>query len=426
MEIAFFSLKGSNILKIDGEAKSINIFIYELISKFNHTINSQANTISLQPLQRNTEILRISVSELISKYSSKIPPINKLNVLLNILDENEYFFIYILKRELSQEESYNIISSLMKLNLPNFNLSEHIEKSNKLFRNIWDNYRIITPVAEKNIKIGESDKSIRQCRFCGRGISTGAKFKSEAHAISEALGNKTIILNEECDDCNSYFDQFIERDLITYLNLFRTFFGIMNKSNKVPTIKGKNFEYSNLGKNKISLKVYSDDEEADEDINPDLNISLKYNEKIVAQNLYKALVKFALSIFDTTDLIGFDETMKWIRNPGFKDKLPKVAHLISYEFFRSQPRVMVYLRTSDDDSLPYAVGEFHFTCFTYVFIIPTFSNLEPDFTNQDHFSKFWKFFKHFSMIEEFKFNDFSDSIKKNVEFKLNFECENKE
>ncbi|MEX6156050.1 HNH endonuclease [Providencia hangzhouensis] len=44
-------------------------------------------------------------------------------------------------------------------------------------------------------------------------------FNKEAHAISEALGNKSIILNEECDNCNEFFDKNIERDFLLIMTL---------------------------------------------------------------------------------------------------------------------------------------------------------------------------------------------------------------
>ena len=64
---------------------------------------------------------------------------------------------------------------------------------------ILTNYNICE-FGTKRIHIGEQNKEKRICRFCNN-KSENVTFKNKAHAISEALGNKTIILNEECDNC---------------------------------------------------------------------------------------------------------------------------------------------------------------------------------------------------------------------------------
>ena len=38
-------------------------------------------------------------------------------------------------------------------------------------------------------------------------------FRQEAHAIPEALGNKTLFVSYECDRCNNSFGRGIENDL---------------------------------------------------------------------------------------------------------------------------------------------------------------------------------------------------------------------
>ena len=53
---------------------------------------------------------------------------------------------------------------------------------------------------------------IQSCRFCG-GSSPEVSFQQEAHAIPEALGNKTLFTSYECDNCNQKFGRGIENDL---------------------------------------------------------------------------------------------------------------------------------------------------------------------------------------------------------------------
>ena len=133
---------------------------------------------------------------------------------------------------------FNYLSALQK--------GEDFEKMTKeideLFGVLMDNYEMFAFDADRknNIKIGESDKSKRVCRYCNK-KSPEVSFKKVAHSISEALGNKKIITNDECDACNEKFGEGIENDLILYLNLYRVFFRIRGK-NGIPKLKGKNFE----------------------------------------------------------------------------------------------------------------------------------------------------------------------------------------
>ena len=419
IEILLFSLKGASTLCVESKDGNIDTFVYELFTKFDHIIDEKNHSIILNDIQENNTKTKLSIAEIVSKYSQKMPQINKLNTFLNKLDENEKFFTIVLSRKLTQEEFYKLECKLMSLNMPYFDIAKHLQQSNVLFKDIWNNYNIIATNVEKKNHIGESDKKKRVCRFCGKGLSTGVTFKNEAHAISEALGNKTVIFNEECDICNSYFDQTIERDFITYLNIFRTFFGILNKSNKIPSVVGKNFEYQNLGNRNTILNLFSDDTEVN-DTKPPTSILLIFNEKITAQNIYKTLVKYSLSIIEKIEENRFNKTIEWIRNPVFKDRLPKIAVLSSYVFFKEHPSLMVYLRKSENNKLPYAIGEFHFTFMTFVFIIPTFDDEEPDFSIQENYDIFWHTFKHYDMSKEFQFQEFSDQIDRNVQFIMSF------
>ena len=77
----------------------------------------------------------------------------------------------------------------------------------------------------------------QRCRFCG-GCSPEASFRQKAHAIPEALGNKTLFTSYECDICNQMFGRGIENDLGNWSKPMRTLSLISGKSG-IPTLKGK-------------------------------------------------------------------------------------------------------------------------------------------------------------------------------------------
>lgn len=91
--------------------------------------------------------------------------------------------------------------------------------------------------------IGAVDKSLRKCRFCGRAAPEA--FRKESHAISEGLGNKFLICNEECDECNGRLAK-VENNLMRYFDVRRAMFGIKSKtSGTIPIIEGKGFVIRN-------------------------------------------------------------------------------------------------------------------------------------------------------------------------------------
>jgi len=416
--IMFFSLRGQSVLEIKGDEVQINNFILEFISIFSHSIDEDTFKIEISSLQENTEALRSGISDLVNRYKSSLPVINRLNTFIKRLDDGEYFYILPNVKKLSDSQTISINNELLSHIDKSVDL-DSLQKSYKdIFQCVFDNYEMTSISTERKIKIGEGLKANRVCRFCKKTIATGATFKKEAHAISESLGNKTIILNEECDACNEYFSQNVENNIFTYLKILVSFFGIKNKNNKISKIKGKNFEYINTGDNNIVLKFFEEDDEATKEL--PASIPLKLYEKINKQSFYKALCKFALSIIDSKNISQFDETIEWIRTGKVHERLPKIATLASYNFFDKHPRMVVYIRKNDNQQLPFCVGEFHFTFLTFVFIIPTFSSREDMFHDESKYEVFWNCFKHFKIIKDWKFEDYSDHYKREIVFNMNF------
>ena len=87
------------------------------------------------------------------------------------------------------------------------------------------------------------------CRFCGK-TKPYVSFRKNAHAISELLGNKNIILRDECDKCNQFFGDKYELDLSNFLDPMRTFIGLKGKDG-IPKFKKGNFKIT--GKDSGSL-----------------------------------------------------------------------------------------------------------------------------------------------------------------------------
>ena len=96
-------------------------------------------------------------------------------------------------------------------------------------------YHSIGYDGSNKVYIGEPNRDIRVCRFCGKS-KPKVKFCKKAHALSESLGNKFIINNEECDTCNELFSS-IEQDFYNRHAFHLTCFDVKGKngSRKVKT-----------------------------------------------------------------------------------------------------------------------------------------------------------------------------------------------
>lgn len=413
-KITFLALSRTTEMEIKSE-NDISPILNNLLIAFAKEIDCKNKKINIDFLQQNTEEFKTKINSVVQKYKTLNPKIQQINTYFKDLKDNEYFFIF-LNATISKEQSFPLHNYLLALRE-----GEDFEKITKeidgLFGVLMDSYEMFAFDADtkNNIKIGESDKSKRVCRYCNK-KNPEVSFKKVAHSISEALGNKKIITNDECDACNEKFGKGIENDLILYLNPYRVFFGIRGK-NGIPKFKGKNFE---IEKNeRIEIKQFLSDEEINDSNCNDSKMRLEATQNIIAQNIYKTLSKYALGVIDRTKIVNFKDTIEWINGKKNIDNLPKIAILTSYDLFSTHPQLMVYIRKTEDNKLPYAVAEFRFTYLTFVYIIPNSNKDTTDFTQDDNFEYFWSFFKHYSSVQNWSFQKMNDNTVRPFVMNLN-------
>ncbi len=416
--LTFLALSRTTELEIKSE-NEIDPFLNELLMVFIKAIDYENFKIEIESLQQNTSDFKAKMDSVVQKYKDVNPKIQQLNSYFKELKEDEYFFVFP-NASISKEQSfqfYNYLSAIEK----NEDYDKVAGQIDDLFGVLMNSYEISAFDENTRNRIGEADKSKRICRFCDKSTPQ-VTYKKVAHSISEALGNKKIITNDECDACNEKFGSGIENDLILFLNLFRNVFGIKGK-NGVPKLKGKNFEIENTGK--IEIKQILTDEEINDPNRDDFKLRLESTQNITPQNIYKTLSKYALSVIDRAQIVNFTETIKWINGTKNIDQLPKVAMLTSYDLFTTHPLIIVYLRKTNESKLPYAVAEFRFTFLTFVFIIPNSDKDSTDFTQDENYKHFWDFFKHYSSTPNWKFERMDDSKARPFAMNLNFEAKEK-
>lgn len=175
-----------------------------------------------------------------------------------------------------------------------------------------ENYEILsTGKYGSGYKIGIG-KQKNKCRFCGKrdGETT---FSNVSHAIPQFLGNKQLILFEECDECNKFFSENLEDHLDKYTKPFRTL-GSIKGDKKIPKYRSRDKDNKIVteGENKFEMHFKQTNSAVVEEGDNYLRIKLDI-EPHIPSSAYKALVKIALSLINKDEeLSAFGMTIKWL------------------------------------------------------------------------------------------------------------------
>lgn len=422
--LLFYSLKWTFEMHLSGNEEIVGQAFVDLLNVFNASFDVNRKTVKLDAMQQYTEDLQRRITSFVDMHKESVPSVNNLQVQFNKLKDGEYFFLLPLGTKFSNEEVIEVMNILSSLNgVPVSQDSMQNIKDN--FRCIFDNYEMIS--ATPPHKVGEPQKDKRVCRFCGKSMPE-TSFKQKGHAISEGLGNKTIVLNEECDTCNARFGSGIELSVISYFDPFRIFFGVKGK-NSEPKLKGEGYFFGKapLDNATTDSKVTS---------KPDLVItttqSITNNDgtipdvtfpsihAIAPQDIYRAFCKYAISVLQKYDADTYKQTVDWINGNITLPHLPIVNIAINYNFFDKEPKLILYKRKSSNKNLPNLVGELHFTCHIIVFVVPLITGELVDFTDTKDWESFWGCFKHYSSITNWKSCDFSDNTRSKMNYRFKF------
>lgn len=265
------------------------------------------------------------------------------------------------------------------------------------------------------IDIGERDKTQRVCRFCGKnGVE---RFRNKAHAIPEALGNKLLVCNEECDECNHTLNK-IEDNFTFLMDFRRAIFNIRRKgSTKTPKIVGQNYVIQPDTSGHPELFVI--DTALPEKISDYKNVWAKFEHKknVVDENIYKALVKMALDLMPSERLSHFSNTIQWIKPKDIQlhpDSLPSIlfSQLPKNRFY-DQPVLSLFFKKSTDLETPYCTAILYIADIAYQFVLP-FADIDKgrfkyDKNLETHRKKLNSFFNMKWTMQEY-FNWWDSSI----------------
>lgn len=247
-------------------------------------------------------------------------------------------------------------------------------------------------------KVGEEDKNKRCCRFCN---STGkSNFRHIAHAIPEALGNKLLFCNDECDSCNSKLAS-VENNFVHMMDIRRVLHRVPSKkTSKAISLYGENYTILTDGEQGIPI-LYVKKEMLTPLGDGRYSYRLKNSSEVSNEGIYKALVKMVLDLVPKSELDHFRNTIVWINGNQIDPILPSVYYAIRSEGekFYMQPRLDLFFNTQQNfrDS-PYCTAILYTTDVQYIFVVPFVDIDRGQFKYNDQLIGHWK--RMFEMLHQ--------------------------
>lgn len=220
--------------------------------------------------------------------------------------------------------------------------------------------------------LGEKNKT---CRFCGKSFPE-VKFSHEAHAIPAAFDNDSLFLNWECNECNSLFGRTIEDHLTKYFLPYRLSAQILGRNSE---LKYKEDEFNRLVARSGGVTVNQNEAGNIIEILDDHTLRLNLQRQSYKPiNVYKGLVKIALSLLPETELHDFENTISWLREDkkAIEDFFGQHVMVRFFPGVRSfmHTKAIIFKRKPDVVDAPAYYFALNFYNFNIQIIVPSFIN----------------------------------------------------
>ena len=228
---------------------------------------------------------------------------------------------------------------------------------------------------EDNVHIGHTNVSERKCRLCGLSVPD-VTFTKKAHAISELLGNKSIVICDECDACNSTKINKLENSLAAYFSALRPLLGVRGKTG-VPSAKEEGVvRIDSSIPGEASVTIISREDSRFESLaegGAETRFHM-HTPALVTEDIYRILSKFAISVLpnECFQHAEFDRIRKWILGGDRKiDSLPLIALTVDGEADPKYPQITVYKRKNEaEKNIPLYLCDFFAVANRFLFELP--------------------------------------------------------
>jgi len=213
-------------------------------------------------------------------------------------------------------------------------IEKFIEFNEKRGRALTERYvlHVFNVFSPTQLKRRLGHKQPKVCRYCGKD-ERSTTFREESHAIPIFLGNKTIIDELECDQCNHHFGDHLENSFAAYTHPHRPFQRIRGR-NGIPKYKAPDLEVSAVDQSNLVICV--GDKGGVDALEVEGKNQLRF--QVVRQPYYptaihKMLIKMALAMMPDDDHRQFDYLKPWLlsknHKPGLSGSVPVIEWGIS-------------------------------------------------------------------------------------------------
>lgn len=331
---------------------------------------------------------------------------------ISSVDEGSFFILALCDSDWipNTEERLNAMFYLMSKDTgtPISSLRESFDNYSKDIIKFYDTISNFDS-SERTKPIGHSNQSEYRCRICGKAKSDNALFSSKAHAISQVVGNKSIVLLDECDECNGGIVSKLENSIAAYFYAIRLFLGIKGQHSRIHHVED-GLEISNPTGNGVEIK-YTDENKCHfhQGKNGNLEVELMINcGKYVPQHIYRLLSKFAISVISEKDFDyeEFAKLRQWIKDGVQAQALPFVAINIDGGKNPNFPHITVYRRKEDaPQSLPKYLCDFFALAHRFLFELPFVEN-EVKMTNEKAWQKLFALMPILGKDKQWEYSSF--------------------
>lgn len=353
---AYFALQSSKCSIED-------IFKTKFVTKLNQLIgngkNSPEGIFVLQISEKWKEVF----IKFIKETSKTMPELQSVIALVSKLDEGKCLGV-LLNCSIDVIETKKLMLEMQELE-SGTSTKEQLKNFLNKYSALFEHYRLLNYPYNKTVRFGEQKRELRTCRYCGCSMPDKATFKTDAHTISNSLGNIAYFTNDECDRCNKKFGATIEQEFLKYVSLSRVISGQFEgfKSHKIKT-------------DSFNLSVNPDTNDVEFKLTDYTKASVKKDktgiflevDSIDFSDVYRAMVKFVIGMLPTSELKHFKKTIGWI-NKDLTITLPNIKEIIHKEPV-VHPFLNMYFRKKNADSLPYLCADLHILHYEFVFMIP--------------------------------------------------------
>lgn len=217
------------------------------------------------------------------------------------------------------------------------------------------------------------ERTDRICRFCKRN-STQVNFRKDAHIIPEFIGNKFLIHDIECDECNSRFSLY-ETSFAEHLGLIRTTDGMRGKRG-IPKFKNEGLiaysETDETGKRSIVIEAANSKRAVHN--KEDDTIHFKTSKgPFIPLHVMKVLFKIGYSFLNESEISDYHHIDKILNTTQFDDKLFDYCNVLAFTFSKitSAPFLITYRKKQEFSNLemPTKIVMLYFGRFMYEFVL---------------------------------------------------------